>query len=71
MDNSLLTNPADAQGVFAGLDWGEKHHQLCLVDGPGHVVHQGRYAHTTDGLERLDRHLRRHAPLTGIAIERG
>ncbi|MFE7171340.1 transposase [Streptomyces sp. NPDC057616] len=57
--------------MFAGLDWGESHHQLCLVHKAGHVVHQGRYTHTADGLERLDRHLHRHAPLMGIAIERG
>ncbi|WP_435215623.1 IS110 family transposase [Streptomyces sp. bgisy034] len=57
--------------MFAGVDWGNARQQLCLVDEAGQVVHQKRYAHTADGLERLDRHLRRHAPLAGIAIERG
>ncbi|MGW2074934.1 IS110 family transposase [Streptomyces sp. NPDC001953] len=71
MDHLLATTPVGPTGVFAGLDWGNAHQQLCLVNEAGQVVHQRRYAHTADGLERLDRHLRRHAPLTGIAIERG
>ncbi|MFF4147384.1 IS110 family transposase [Streptomyces sp. NPDC001698] len=71
MHNSLPTNSSAADSVFGGLDWGEQHHQLCLLDGAGQVTHQRRYAHTADGLEHLERQLRRHVPLAGIAIERG
>ncbi|MFE7243057.1 hypothetical protein [Streptomyces sp. NPDC057580] len=63
--------PVNPAGVFAGVDLDHAHQQLSLVDEAGQVVHQRRYAHSADGLERLDRHLRRHASLTGIAIERG
>ncbi|MEU4173027.1 transposase [Streptomyces sp. NPDC026665] len=40
------------------------------MDEDGQVVHQGRYVHTADGLDRPDQHLRRHTPLAGIAIQR-
>lgn len=60
----------DAPGVFVGLDWGNSHHQLCVLDATGRIVHQGRFAHDVEGLRRLDERLNAYGPVTGIAIER-
>jgi hypothetical protein len=42
LDSSLVRSVA-ADGLFAGVDWGNAHHQLCLVDPEGRpdmVPHQ-------------------------------
>ena len=70
MLDSSLVRSAGADGLFAGIDWGNCDHQLCLVDPLGQVVHQGRYAHDAAGLAELQERLSRHGPLAGIAIER-
>lgn len=62
--------PAPAGGVFMGLDWGNSHHQLCVLDSSGTVLDRGRFTHDTEGLARLDERLAQHGPVTGIAIER-
>jgi transposase len=60
----------DDGGTFAGIDWGESHHQLCVIDSAGRLLDQGKVAHDVAGLRELGERLRRYAPVTGIAIER-
>jgi transposase len=59
-----------ATGLFAGVDWGNSHHQLCLLDAAGRVVEQGKFAHDVAGLQQLGERLDRHGPVIGVAIER-
>jgi transposase len=56
--------------VFAGIDWGEAHHQLCVVDADGTQRSQLRVAHDVAGLEDLDTELVRFGPRLPIALER-
>jgi transposase len=69
LDSSLVRS-APADGLFAGIDWGNSYHQLCLVDPQGQTVHQARYTHDVAGLAGLTGGLRRLGPVAGIAIER-
>jgi len=45
--------------VFAGIDWGGTHHQLCVVDAGGKRCSQLRVTHDVAGLEDLDTELAR------------
>jgi hypothetical protein len=56
--------------VFAGIDWGGAHHQLCIVDPDGRRLLQLRVAHDVEGLAELDRQLRRLGDRLPIALER-
>jgi transposase len=69
LDSSVVESTA-ADGVFIGVDWGSSHHQLCVLDAAGRVVHQGKFTHDAVGVCELNQRLRRHGPVTGIAIER-
>jgi transposase len=62
-------SPAIVDGVFVGIDWGNDHHQLCVVDAAGAVVEQGKITHDVAGLHDLQRRLDRYE-LVGVAIER-
>ena len=48
LDSSEVESTA-ADGVFIGLDWGNSHHQLCILDAAGRMVHQGKFAHDIAG----------------------
>jgi transposase len=69
LDSSQVES-ATADGVFVGLDWGNSHHQLCILDPTGRIVHQDRFSHDVEGLQALNNRLRRHGCVAGIAIER-
>ncbi len=69
LDPSAVASTA-AGGVFVGIDWGNSHHQLCVVDDVGRLVEQCKLAHDVAGIGELVDRLRRHASITGIAIER-
>lgn len=56
--------------MFVGIDWGNSHHQLCVVDGAGQVVEQGKVAHDVAGVRDLQIRLARRSPIVGVAIER-
>jgi transposase len=56
--------------VFAGIDWGGEHHQLCVVDPAGQRLLQTRFTHDVAGLAQLDRRLTSFGPRVPIAIER-
>ena len=70
MLDSYEVESAAADGVFIGLDWGNSHHQLCILDAAGRIVHQGKFAHDVTGALALTDRLSRHGPVEGIAIER-
>jgi hypothetical protein len=53
-----------------GIDWGNSHHQLCVLDSAGQLVEQGSVTHDVAGISELQNRLRRRAPITGVAIER-
>ena len=56
--------------AFAGIDWGEEHHQLCVVDVDGRRRTQQRVTHDVAGLADLQTALRRFGDCLPIAIER-
>jgi transposase len=56
--------------VFAGIDWGGEHHQLCVVAPDGKRLLQLRVTHDVGGLAELDRHLRRFGDRLPVAVER-
>ncbi|HTK61853.1 MAG TPA: IS110 family transposase [Pseudonocardia sp.] len=56
--------------VFAGIDWGGSHHQLCIVNDTGKRLTQLRVTHDVAGLTDLDRELTRHGNQLPIAVER-
>jgi transposase len=58
-------------GMFAGIDWGGKSHQLAVVDDDGRIVSNGRFGHDVAGIADLVGLLDGHrASLEGVAIER-
>lgn len=61
---------ADPGGVFVGIDWGNSHHQLWVVDAVGEIVQQGKVAHDVAGLQELGSLLGQHNLVVGVAIER-
>lgn len=62
--------PGTAGDVFVGVDWGNSHHQLCVVDAAGRVIDQGKLAHDVAGLRLLEERLRRQPRIAGVAVER-
>ena len=65
-----VRSPSTIVEVFAGVDWGGSHHQLCLVDGAGAVLLQRRVTHDVVGLRELNDHLTRFGRPVAIGIER-
>lgn len=58
------------QRMFAGIDWGGSHHQLCVVDQHGRRQVQLRVTHDVAGLRDLDEELARFGAAVPIAVER-
>jgi hypothetical protein len=52
LDSSEVESTA-ADGVFIGLDWGNSHHQLCILDAADRMVHQGKSAHDVAGAREV------------------
>src|ERR671912_2040429 len=48
----------------AGIDWAKDYHALCLIDGDGRKVLEGRFAHEEGGIAELCREL------VGMGVER-
>jgi transposase len=38
---------------YVGLDWSDTHHDVVVLDEPGHRVGKERFAHSYQGLEHL------------------
>lgn len=55
---------------FAGIDWGNAHHQVAVVDPDGREVWNRRYLHDREGIDDLIASLTGLAGLAGVAIER-
>ena len=55
---------------YAGVDWGEEHHQLCVVDDRGQRRAQEQVSRDVTGLARLRSQLLRFGPGLPVAIER-
>lgn len=70
VSESVQVASVAADGVFIGVDWGNSHHQLCVLDAAGQLVHQGKYGHDVAGMQRLSERLGCHGPVEGVAIER-
>jgi transposase len=56
--------------IFAGLDWGGRQHQLCVIDGCGERLLEVRVSHDRAGLEQMAQQLAVLAPVLPIAVER-
>lgn len=62
---------------FAGVDWGNTFHQLCILDRTGRVVHEESIPHSGEGLALLVQHLlercggRADRVAVGIEMPRG
>ena len=69
LDSSEVSSTA-VDGVFVGIDWGNSHHQLCILDSTGRVLEQGKVTHDVAGLRELQIRLDRRAPIVGVAVER-
>jgi transposase len=73
-----LSSSVERRGVlvFVGIDWSEKHHDICIVDKEGVVVSKGRVAEGIEGIARLHALVAEHAEepeeaIVGIETDRG
>jgi transposase len=54
---------------YAGIDWGDQAHRVCIVNDTGNPVTNREVKHTREGLEQLVRLLAKHQ-VALVAIER-
>jgi transposase len=62
--------------VFVGIDWAEKHHDVCIVDQEGAILAKGRVAEGVEGIARLHEMVAEHADepqeaVVGLETDRG
>jgi transposase len=62
--------------VFVGIDWSERHHDVCVIDVEGGVLVAGRVPDGLDGVARLHEMVAAHAEepsevVVGIEVDRG
>jgi hypothetical protein len=62
--------------IFAGVDWAEAHHDVCVMDQDGRVLEQRRVAHSVAGIGELHALIAEHAEdgepvAAGIETDRG
>lgn len=62
--------------VFVGIDWAEKHHDVCVIDEQGTILAKGRVADGVEGIARLHGMVADHAEepedaIVGIETDRG
>ena len=43
-------NPEVNRTAFAGIDWGDSSHQVCVLDSEGTVLGEKAFAHSGEGL---------------------
>ena len=58
-----------AQQHWAGVDWGDKEHVLCVVAEQGRIVKHFKIDHNPEGMEKIEQTLRAIPNLVGVAIE--
>jgi len=62
--------------IFVGIDWSERHHDVCVMDVEGRVLAKGRVPEGVDGVGRLHEMVAAHAEepsevVVGIELDRG
>ncbi len=62
--------------VFVGIDWSEKHHDVCIVDQDGEILAKDRVTEGIEGIARLHEIVAEHAQepedaIVGIETDRG
>lgn len=62
--------------IFVGIDWSEKHHDVCIVDERGEVLSKENVAEGLEGLARLHAVVAKHGDdpsevVVGIETDRG
>jgi len=62
--------------IFAGVDWAEAHHDVCVMSQDGQVLEQHRVSHTVAGIGELHALIAAHAAdgepvAVGIEVDRG
>jgi hypothetical protein len=62
--------------IFAGVDWAEAHHDVCVMSQDGRVLGQRRVAHSVAGISELHALIAAHAGdgepvVAGIEVDRG
>jgi transposase len=62
--------------LFVGIDWAERHHDVCLLDPDGQVLARARIAEGVEGLARLHALVASHTEeparvMVGIETDRG
>jgi transposase len=56
--------------IFAGLDWSDAEHAVCLIDGAGNTLDAFTMEHTHEKLDELVVRIGAFGPCAGVAIER-
>jgi hypothetical protein len=56
--------------LFVGIDWGNQHHAVCVVDEQGRVMARFEVTHDLDGIDELTVRLAKAGGIPTIAIER-
>ncbi|MFL6070270.1 MAG: IS110 family transposase, partial [Actinomycetes bacterium] len=69
MEEDEMSDQPEFQ-VFAGIDWGGEHHQLCVVDRTGRRFVERRVRHDVAGLADLEDQLAGLDTYVPIAVER-
>lgn len=62
--------------IFVGIDWSERHHDVCVVDADGTQLARGRVREGIEGVAELHGILATHAEepegvIVGIETDRG
>jgi transposase len=62
--------------VFVGIDWAEKHYDVCIVDKEGIILVRGRVADGVEGISKLHEMVADHIEepeeaVVGIELDRG
>ena len=62
--------------IFAGIDWAEAHHDVCVMSEDGQVLEQRRVSHSVAGIGELHALIAAHAAdgepvAAGIEVDRG
>ncbi|MGH2735638.1 MAG: IS110 family transposase [Actinomycetota bacterium] len=62
--------------VFVGIDWAQKHHDVCIIDKEGVILARGRVADGVEGIAKLHETVAEHVEepeeaVAGIELDRG
>jgi hypothetical protein len=62
--------------VFVGIDWAEKHHDVCIIDEEGTILARGRVTDGVEGISKLHEMVADHVEepeeaVVGIELDRG